>query len=231
MLAIVICLIGTGIIIALTKTKPSVLGIKPNRKRLLQATAGFGFAFLAGLIYYGLCLWLLKADWEINPLYDFSEMLTAAFWTLRSVLFEELVWRGILLYFLMKYLGARTGILISAISFGIFHWFSYEILGNYGQMLAVFLLTGIAGIMFGYAYKLTGSLYLPVSLHFGWNFVSIVIFSQGPLGDQLLLVTTQNELEGLISLFVFLLQIFLLPGIVLLYFYFLKRKEKFPVVV
>ncbi|MCP9199476.1 CPBP family intramembrane metalloprotease [Gramella sp. GC03-9] len=231
MLAIIICLLGTWLLIKFTKTESSVLGVKPTRRRLLHFVAGFGFASLAGFIYYGACLWLLKADWEFNPNYGFSEMLGACFWTLRSVLFEELVWRGILLYLLMKYLGTRTGILISAISFGIFHWFSYEILGNYGQMLTVFLLTGIAGIIFGYAYNLTGSLYLPVSLHFGWNFVSIVIFSQGPFGDQLLLITTQNELEGLISLLVFLLQLFILPGIVLLYFYFLKRNRKIPIAV
>ncbi|WP_189603592.1 hypothetical protein [Salinimicrobium marinum] len=41
-----------------------------------------------------------------------------------------------------------------------------------------------------------GSLYLPIGLHFGWNLVTITIFSQGPSGDQLLISSTENTLGG-----------------------------------
>lgn len=225
MIGITICLFGTWILLKLTNTKFAVLGFKPNSERLLQAAAGFGFSIFAALLYYFLTLWQLDASLDINSEFGFSDLLQGSFWTLRSVIFEELIWRGVLLYLLIRYIGVRNGIIVSAITFGIFHWFSYEILGNYGQMLAVFLLTGIAGIMFGYAYALTGSLYLPLSLHFGWNFVSIIIFSQGSLGDQFLKVSTSNQVEGILSLLFFLVQMVILPGMVLLYLYFLKKKQ------
>lgn len=230
MIGIIICILATWLLIKITNTKPSILGFKPNIKRLRQFGLGFGFSCFAALIYYWLTVWMLDARLEVNANYSIIDFLEASFWTFRSVLFEELIWRGILLYLLIKYVGVRNGIILSAITFGIFHWFSYEILGNFSQMLAVFLLTGIAGVMFGYAYALTGSLYLPVSLHFGWNFVSIVIFSQGPIGNQLLTVSTSNQIEGISSLVFFLVQLFILPVIMLVYFYFLRKKQgKYPV--
>ncbi len=225
MIGIVICIIATWLILKLTNTRISVLGIKPKAKRLKQFGLGLGFSTIAALIYYSLSVLWLEANLEFNAEYDLPDFLYGVFWTFRSVLFEELIWRGILLYLLIKYMGVRNGIIVSAITFGIWHWFSYDILGNYMQMVAAFLLTGIAGIMFGYAYALTGSLYLPVSLHLGWNLVTILIFSQGPLGDQLLKVSSSNQLEGILSLLFFLVQLFILPIIVLLYFYFLKRKQ------
>ena len=225
MIGIICCLLGTWLILKLTKTKFTVLGITPTSIRLKQFGIGFCFSAFAAMLYYSLSVYLLKAGLEMNADFNLSDFLWGAFWTLRSVLFEELIWRGILLYLLIKFMGVRNGIILSAITFGIWHWFSYEILGNYQQMLAVFMLTGIAGVMFGYAYALTGSLYLPVSLHFGWNFVSIVVFSQGPLGDQMLKVSNATEIGGILSLVFFLVQIFLLPVIVLIYFYFLKRKQ------
>lgn len=225
MLGIISCLFGTWLILKLTNTKLSVLGLKPTFIRLKQFGAGLAFASIGALFYYLLSIWFLEARVEVNSNYGAMDLIEAAFWTLRSVLFEELIWRGILLYLLIKYFGVRNGIILSAISFGIFHWFSYEIIGNYQQMISVFLLTGIAGIMFGYAYALTGSLYLPVSLHFGWNFITIVIFSQGPIGEQFLKVSTENQVGGYLSLVLFLVQLFILPILVLIYLYFLKKRQ------
>ncbi|MFD1079714.1 CPBP family intramembrane glutamic endopeptidase, partial [Longispora fulva] len=119
--------------------------------------------------------------------------------------------RGALLYMAIHILGKRNAMWLSAIVFGIFHWFSYNIFGDIVQMIYVFLLTGVSGYVFAYAYTETGSLYLPIGLHFGWNLLSIVIFSQGPLGEQLLISHTENSLRGLWSLYSFLYQVSVLP--------------------
>jgi len=51
----------------------------------------------------------------------------------------------------------------------------------------VLLSTGLFGLMLAMAFSRTGSLALPVGLHLGWNLVTNLLFSNGPLGAGLLL--------------------------------------------
>jgi len=81
-------------------------------------------------------------------------------------------------------------------------------------------MTGIFGLVLAFAFAKTKSLYLPVGLHFGWNLFNIVVFSNGPLGEQIFIKTNGNQLQGILSLLVFLFQVFALP---LLTFWYLKR--------
>ena len=52
-------------------------------------------------------------------------------------------------------------------------------------MTYVLLVTGAGGWMFAYAFAKTKSILAPIGLHFGWILISIVLFSAGPLGNQL----------------------------------------------
>jgi membrane protease YdiL (CAAX protease family) len=49
---------------------------------------------------------------------------------LKSALSEDLVFRGILLYILIKKIGIQKGGVLSAITFGIYHWFSYKMING-----------------------------------------------------------------------------------------------------
>ena len=42
------------------------------------------------------------------------------------MLYEELLFRGYLLYQAMRLLGARRAVLLDAAAFGVYHWFSYD---------------------------------------------------------------------------------------------------------
>src|SRR6185436_10184910 len=128
--------------------------------------------------------------------------------------------RGALLYLAIRLLGPHRGCLLSSIVFGIYHWFSYGVFGNAGQMFYVFLLTGLAGVMFSYAFAFTRGMYLPVGLHLGWNLMAVVVFSQGPLGDQMLLVHEGEKTPWLTAPF-FLYQIAILP---LLAWFYINQK-------
>ena len=104
----------------------------------------------------------------------------------------------------------------SSVVFGVYHWFSYEVFGSRLVLMAyIFLVTGAGGWMFSYAFAKTKSLYAPTGLHLGWNLVSAVVFSSGPLGNQLLLQQGEevawNEWYTLVF---FLLQTLVAPGIV-----------------
>jgi len=108
-----------------------------------------------------------------------AKFLSSSFADVQSVLNEELVFRGVLLYGLIVYASQRTGLIVSVAAFGIMHWFSYDVIGNALGMALVFITTGLMGYVFAKAYIKTNSIVLPVGLHQGWNWVNGSIFSNG----------------------------------------------------
>lgn len=202
----------------IAKEHLSALGFKPTRGRLLNFLFGFLVAAICLTIYCLTTTYLTNNQWALNENYSGEDFLASSWWTVKSVLFEELIFRGALLYILIRKIGLRSASLISAVAFGIYHWFSFGALGNPVQMMYVFLTTGLWGFMYALSFAKTGSLYLPVGLHLGWNLFNIVLFSQGPLGNQLLVNEYSGEkLTGLPSLALFLFQLFALPVIVYVY--------------
>ncbi len=199
------------------------LGIRPTKERIYNFLLGFFVASFFCIFYYFTTASLADNNYTLNKEFTVTQFFKSSSWTLNSVLFEELIFRGAMLYIAIKKLGIRRACIISAIAFGIYHWFSYGAFGNPIQMLLVFIMTGIWGLMFAFAFAKTKSLYLPIGIHFGWNLINIVIFSNGPLGHQLLFSSNENKLEGLLSLLFFIMQIIALP---ILTYLFLKTKLK-----
>ncbi|WP_201770126.1 CPBP family intramembrane glutamic endopeptidase [Mangrovimonas yunxiaonensis] len=126
---------------------------------------------------------------------------------------------------LIQKIGTKRGVLISAIAFGIYHWFSYGVLGNIMAMILVFIGTGLMGYAWAWAFSKTKSIMLPFGLHLGWNFVYNTIFSKGPLGNLVLISKGENELTDWASLFNFISGLIIVPFIVLLYVKYFVKKE------
>ena len=168
----------------------SVLGFKPTRSRMTDL---FLFlvvsSFLAATGYWWRAFFGNEV-WRINPSFSFMLLVDGIWWNIKSVLFEELIFRGVLFYILAARVGTWKAIMISSIAFGIYHWFSYDIIGNPVQMIYIFFFTGLVGVLYAYAYVQTGSLYAPIAMHFGWNFTKLFIFSDGPIGKGLLIRST-----------------------------------------
>jgi len=77
---------------------------------------------------------------------------------------EELLFRGYALQILIAAAGPWATIIPVGLLFGLLH---------YGNPSATILSSGITagfGILFGYAYLRSRDLWLPIGLHFGWNF-------------------------------------------------------------
>jgi uncharacterized protein len=203
-----------------------VLGIVPTQSRLFNLFFGILTAAVCCSLYYLFFTFFTTNKWTINNEFTGQKLLAGSWWTLNSVLYEELIFRGALLYILIKKLGVRTACITSAICFGVYHWFTSGALGNPLQMTIIFIMTGIWGAMLAMAFARTKSLYLPIGLHFGWNFISIVIFSQGPLGNQLLIISGEQKLGGALSTAVFIFQLFAVPGITYWYLTLLSKKQK-----
>jgi uncharacterized protein len=212
----------------LDKKDLTVLGLKPTTERLLNFLFGFIVSASVCTIYCLTTTFLTNNTWTINTDFSTRNFLSSTWWTANSVIFEELIFRGALLYLLIQKTNERTACFISAFSFGVYHWFSFGVLGNSVQMIYVFISTGIWGLMFAFAFSRTKSLYLPTGLHFGWNLFNIVVFSQGPLGHQLLLNSNNEQrLTGLPSIGLQLFQIFGLPIIAYIYLRKFPSSESF----
>jgi membrane protease YdiL (CAAX protease family) len=223
MVFIVVELAASAIILwAYDRSRLEVLGFLPKKSRVVD----FVFGFLTSALLCGACLLMIAflAGTSLSRNTDFTlvNFLKSTYWMFRSVLTEELLFRGALLVIAIKKLGLRNACLVSAVAFGIYHWFSFEVFGSIRQMIYVFILTAVGGFLFAYSFAATKSLYLPVGLHLGWNLVNVVVFSEGPLGQQFLVADGGQPLNAAWSIAFFLYQITILPFAVFLY---LRRHE------
>jgi len=222
MLGSIIAIIISFALLKIFKIDFSEFGFRPTSGRLKNFLIGFTVSAIVCSVYFLLIISTLEYDFRVNENFTLKKFLFGAWWTFRSVLMEELLFRGALLILAIKYMGKHKACFLSSIFFGIYHWFSYNVFGSLMPMLHTFLITFIGGLMFAYAFAETRSLYLPVALHFGWNLFTVTIFSEGPLGDQLLITSGGQPMGSLY--FVFLLyQILVLP---LLTYYYLKYSSK-----
>lgn len=224
MIAILIILIASWLLLWLyNKQNSNALGLIPFKKLVIDFWVGLFVSAIACAIYFLSIILISKSSLSINNKFTIMAFFASSWWMLKSVLLEELVFRGALLYISIKKLGIKPACILSAIAFGIYHWFSYNVFGNAAQMAIIFIVTGIGGLMFAFAFALTKSLYLPIGLHLGWNLVSVVVFSQGPLGQQLFFIGNEQKLNGGLSVVFFLFQILALP---LFTYWYLTRHRR-----
>lgn len=85
--------------------------------------------------------------------------------TIFAAVSEELVFRGIMFRWIEEFGGSWLALLVTSALFGAAH------LNNPGATwIAVIFIAIEAGIMFGAAYMLTRSLWMPMGIHAAWNF-------------------------------------------------------------
>lgn len=193
----------------------TALGFQPPVKRLNQFLTGFAATAVLCTLSQFLEAGLSSSEWVLNRDFSPFSLLKGLWWDFKSVLTEELVFRGALLYILIKRISPRTGLFTSAVVFGVYHWFSFGIIGNIIPMIFIFIGTGLSGYAFALAFLKSKSILLPVGLHLGWNFVNNSIFSDGPLGEMLLTAQGGTELTGWLSLANYLAGMVLVPVILI----------------
>ena len=201
------------------------LGILPLAKRLKQFAIGFIITGILCVLVQYLEAYLKTFVWVLNENNTAILILKSFWWDFKSVLTEELIFRGAILYILIQKIGSRKSILISAIAFGIYHWFSYGVLGNPMAMILVFIGTGLMGYAWALGFAKTKSIMFPFGFHLGWNFVYNTIFSKGPLGDMVLIAQGGNELADLPSLLNFVSGLVIVPIFIFIYVRYFVEKE------
>jgi len=207
------------------------LGFLPLAKRLKQFLIGFLITALLCVAVQYLESFLKSSTWILNEKILSSIVLKSFFWDFKSVLTEELIFRGAILYILIKKIGVNKAVLISAVAFGIYHWFSYGVLGNIMAMTLVFIGTGLMGYAWAFAFAKTKSIMLPFGFHLGWNFVHNTLFSKGPLGELVMIAKGGNELTGFTSLLNFVTGLIFVPILILIYVKYFVKDESEPIMI
>jgi membrane protease YdiL (CAAX protease family) len=85
---------------------------------------------------------------------------------------EELVFRGVLFRIVEERTGTWIALLLTGVVFGLMHLFNPD-----ASLWGAIAIAIEAGFMLAACYAATRSLWVPIGLHFGWNFAAGGIFS------------------------------------------------------
>lgn len=139
------------------------LGWTPASRRNLALGAlggvGAGVVVLAGPILFRLA--------DLEPVPDehlrWPSLLLVSIVLLFGAVGEEMLFRGYAFQVLVKALGPFATILPMGVLFGLAHS------ANLNFTWLALVNTMLWGVMLGYAFVVSGDLWLPIGLHFGWN--------------------------------------------------------------
>lgn len=197
MLGLLVILVVSWLLLYFIEKKHiEVLGIIPYPKRVIQFLIGVLVMSLINLSMIYIETLILSIQWESKPV-NFRLIYDAFVYHLRSALTEDLVFRGAILFILISKLGSKKGIWISAIVFGVYHIFSYGMVGErIVPIIYVILVTGITGFVWAYTFHKTRSIYLGLGLHFGYNMIMTCFFESQPFGELLFTELSRVKLTG-----------------------------------
>lgn len=134
----------------------------PGGARELGAGAAFG-----ALMFLAVLGMLAAAGvYGFTGTGDPAVLLKSATEMVFVALVEEILFRGVLFRLPERALGTRLALVVSAAIFALAH------LPNAGVTALAVANTALAGLLFAAAYLVTRRLWLPIGMHFAWNFVS-----------------------------------------------------------
>lgn len=168
-LAFLGALIPSWICARLERTSLAAQGFALHRR----AGRDFGVGLVGGAVMVGLVVftvWLLDGFHFERGAEGAASSLVQGAWTMLAVaLFEETFFHGYAFQRAIRGMGPLGAQLLFAAIFALAHPFGE---GMEGSVKAVALLNiFLAGWLFGACYLRTGSLALPIGVHFGWNWV------------------------------------------------------------
>ena len=228
MIVIIIILIVSWVLLYLFEKKDlRVLGFFPVTKRALQCILGLFF----GVVLNGLLVFIhseiAQQSWSLQSSIGVSEIALSFWYHLKSALYEELLFRGAILYILLSRLKTTYALLLSSAAFGIYHWFTYGLLGgNIIPLVYVFVITGFMGYAWGYSFVKTNSIALALGMHLGWNFLTTLCLDGNPFGELLFVSSGGNILSDPLELTVSTLKGIIPPIVVLLFVKYITKNKK-----
>jgi len=132
-----------------------------------------GAGLAIGAILFLAVLGLLAAGgmYRLTGTGDWAVLLKSASEMVFVAMIEEILFRGVLFRLPERSFGSWTALGVSGVIFALAH------VPNENVTLLAVANTAIAGLLFAAAYLATRRLWLPIGMHFAWNFVSDGLFS------------------------------------------------------
>ena len=156
---------------------------RPAELALAGAGRELGAGALAGLALFSLViaiLWIYPGAYQMQG-WGGSKALgltvMVVFW-LAVAIEEEILWRGLIYRFGAKVFGTWGALLFSGALFSAKH-----MMDTPNVTFADFVGVLLGGLMLGAAYAATGRLWMPIGLHFGWNFAEGTLYGTGVSGN------------------------------------------------
>lgn len=150
-----------------------------------------GAAVGAGLYAGCVVLLMLLGMYRIEGLNPLASMVPAVAMAIKSSVFEELVFRGVLFRSVEAMAGSWIAIIVSSLVFGLLH------LINPAATIAGAVYISIeAGLLLAAAYLVTRRLWMPIGFHMLWNYVQSAVFSGVVSGAVALPGLFRAKIEG-----------------------------------
>lgn len=197
-----------------------------------QIVAGFFLGVLILSIGFFFLVYLQQIHWQSTRL-GLPDLVTEVFLFLMVAFSEELLSRGYVLNNLMQSMNKTQALMVSALMFAFVHILNPNF--SWVGFINIFL----AGVLLGLPYIYTRQLWLPIAMHFSWNFFQGPIFGFNVSGNEMYSLITQSRtadtlwnggkfgFEG--SLFCTILQVIIIGG--LWWYYHQKEIDRSEVVV
>ena len=168
---------------------------RPVTELTLKRTWGdLGLGLLLGTLFFGAvtglmalagCYRISEAHFEPIPL------LLAFFQFFFVAVFEEIIFRGVIFRLIDDRWNTFAALIVSAILFGAIH-----MLNPGATIWSAFAIAVAAGLLLGAAYKGSGTLWLPIGIHWAWNFVQGSIFGISVSGGDVGASLIRPEISG-----------------------------------
>ncbi len=123
---------------------------------------------------------------------NFTAVLPSLTMAFTAAITEEILFRGIIFRITEEKLGSYLALAISALIFGALH------LANPNSSLVIAAGIAIqAGLLLGAAYIYSRNLWLPIAIHFAWNFTQSGIFGATTSGNAISGSLLTTKIEGI----------------------------------
>ena len=149
----------------------------PMRHLFSDTGLGFGIGILYFVIVTG-CIALFGGYKIAGVGNDWIALAKALFMFLVVAVGEEVLFRGIVFRMLDQQWGTAVALIVSALIFGFVH-----ITNDNATVWSSVAIAVEAGLLLGAAYKWAGNLWLPIGIHWSWNFFQGPIFGFAVSGN------------------------------------------------
>lgn len=150
----------------------------------------WGMGLLVGVVLYSACAvtLMLLGIYKVEGFNTAAFLLPAVAMAIKSGVFEELIFRGVLHRSVEAIFGSWAGIVASSLAFGLIH-----LLNPGAEIKSAIYISVEAGLLLSAAYLVTRRLWICIGFHMGWNYAQSAIYSgavSGTVADPGLLKAT-----------------------------------------